>query len=160
MPAGRKSVPTNIHVLNGTDRPCRRNEDEPDPGLLESVPPVPEILESETAADVWNENAGKFYSSGVLTSSDIDAFTVLSQITAMWIDAVKEFNRKPVFTVEGGMGTEKQNPLINTINTLSAMSLKYFTEFGMTPSSRTKIKVSGLSKKKNKFSSNLLQANS
>ena len=159
MPAGRKKKPLQLHILNETDRPCRRNDKEPIPDIPETIPVPPDNI-SESAKKVWRDNVEAFYNAGVLTSLDINAFTFLAQITGMWFDAVDEFKKDPSFTRFTANGNEMQNPLVGTINTLSNLSAKYFSEFGMTPSSRTKIKVENQQKKQNKFTINAQQGNS
>jgi len=152
MPAGRKNLPFNIHVLNGTDRPCRRNEDEPQPELFDEVPQPPGYL-TTSAVEEWLEMAPQLHRLGILTKFDLPAFEMYCNARGTAIDAINELKHSTL-TITSDKGNELQNPLVAIINRSTEIAMKIASEFGMTPSSRTKLKVDPSVKKKNKFSDN------
>lgn len=108
---GRKSKPMAIKILEG-ERKCRINLDEPKFAPSSSIPP--EWLEGY-AQEHWDELAPMLQKSGVLTEGDRMNLAILCVLYAQL----------------------RFDPL-----DYKAMDryLKFSTEFGMTPSSRTRIK--------------------
>jgi len=172
MPAGRKPLPRKFHVLNGTDRPCRRNEDEPKPDIDNEVPRPPKEIPT-AAKKKWKELAKEFHASGILTKIDYDALETYCKTWATLKEA-EELIKKTVMSIKTADGTTIktglitvtkngnviQSPLLNIINTARRDGIKFLSEFGATPSSRTKIKVDTQQKKKNRFAINAQQASS
>lgn len=154
MPAGRKKLPTKFHVLNGTDRPCRRNKDEPQPDIPDSLQRPPKHL-SKSAKKEWKRMGTILHNAGLLSELDYSAFTKYCIAEGHIVDATNEMGNK--FTVTGAKGTMIQNPLMAIINKSMDISRRFLIEYGMTPSSRTKIKVSKPDKNRNKFVDNISQ---
>jgi len=152
MTAGRPRKPTKLHVINGTDRPCRRNNDEPEPDVVENVPDPPEFL-SDTAKEEWYSISVKLHNIGVLTDIDLSMLALYCQAYGRWVDAEKKITPANM-VVKTKNGNPINNPYLNIANTSMRDCHRYLAEFGMTPSSRTKIRVDGSAKKKNKFLEN------
>lgn len=164
MPAGRKKLPLKLHVLNGTDRPCRRNEDEPIPDIPKEIPKPPDFL-SDSAKVEWVTMAEKLYNLGLLTEIDHSALALYCQAWGEFKDAQKEIygdEEKGVlgkgFTTISDKGNELQHPLVGISHNAMQIAHKFLTEFGMTPASRSKTKGSTPVKKENKFSGNAQRA--
>lgn len=160
MTAGRKKKPTNMHVINGTDRPCRRNDDEPQPDLLNKIPDPPSFL-SDYAVEEWFSMSEKLYSLGLLSNIDTSAFSLYCQSWGEFVEAQEKINGNiekgtigTGLTITTDKGNELQHPLVSISHTAMTLCHKFLSEFGMTPSSRSKVKVSDPGKKKNKFSEN------
>jgi P27 family predicted phage terminase small subunit len=158
MPAGRKPLPRKFHVLNGTDRPCRRNDSEPVPDEFKDIPKPPAHL-SKTAKKEWERMSKVLYSSGLLTQLDYSEFAIYCQSWGRWVDAEKKISDTSM-VVKTANGNPINNPYMNIANTAMRDCHKFLSEFGMTPSSRTKIKVENQQKKQNKFTINAQQGNS
>lgn len=156
MPAGRKRLPTKFHVLNGTDRPCRRNDNEPVPDEYSDIPKPPAHL-SKTAKKEWKRMSKILHSSGLLTQLDFSQFAIYCQAWGRWVDAEKKISETNM-VVKTANGNPINNPYMNIANTAMRDCHKFLSEFGMTPSSRTKIKVENQNKKQNKFTVNAQQA--
>lgn len=156
MPAGRKRLPTKFHVLNGTDRPCRRNDDEPIPEGFIDIPKPPVHL-SKSAKKEWKRMSEILHSNGLLTQLDYSQFAIYCQAWGRWVDAEKKITENSM-VVKTANGNPINNPYMNIANTAMRDCHKFLSEFGMTPSSRTKIKVENQTKKQNKFSVNAQQA--
>lgn len=160
MTAGRPRKPTNLHVINGTDRPCRRNDDEPQPDIIDDIP-YPAFKLSDSAMDQWTPICRELMNMRVLTRADIWALTLCCQALGQFIDAQDEIYGDEEsgkigagFTITTDKGNELQHPAVAVSNRAFELAAKMLTEFGMTPSSRTKIKVSPGQKKQNRFSGN------
>jgi P27 family predicted phage terminase small subunit len=158
MPAGRKRLPTKFHVLNGTDRPCRRNDEEPAPDVFNKIPDPPEHL-SVSAKKEWGRMSVILHSNGLLTQLDYSQFAIYCQAWGRWVDAESSISENSM-VVQTANGNPVNNPYINIANTAMRDCHKFLSEFGMTPSSRTKIKVENQQKKQNKFTINAQQGNS
>lgn len=160
MPAGRKKKPTQFHVLNGTDRPCRRNEDEPQPDISDATPEPPSFL-SDSAKAEWVNISKKLYDAGLLTEIDHSALALYCQAWGEFLDAQLEIYGDEEqgiigkgFTVISDKGNELQNPVVAISHRAMELCHKFLTEFGMTPSSRTKTKSEKKKKNVNRFAEN------
>ena len=169
MPAGRKKLPTQFHILNGTDRPCRRNDEEPIPESDFNIPKPPKHL-SKSAKKEWGRMSKILHSNGLLTKLDYSEFEIYCQAYGRWVDAEELMKKTPTYIkladgtkIGTGMimmtknGNAIQSPLLNIATSAMRDCDKYLSEFGMTPSSRTKIKVGNAQKKQNKFTVNTQQ---
>jgi len=161
MSQGRKPKPREFHVINGTDRPCRRNKEEPKPDIPDEIPSAPEFL-SDSAQAEWDNISKKLYNNGLLTEIDYSALALYCQAWGEFVDAQLEIygdEEKGIvgkgFTVISDKGNELQNPLVGISHRAMELCHKFLTEFGMTPSSRTKTKSEKKNKNKNRFSENL-----
>ena len=137
--AGRKPLPTQVKPLRGTAQRCRMNPDEPAPDP--SLPDAPTHLSPE-AREEWDRVAGELYDLGVLSAVDRAALAAYCQAYGRWVAAERELRRE-----DGSMnlisvtsnGNVIQNPLVGIANKSLELMHKYLTEFGMSPSSRTRV---------------------
>jgi len=137
MPRGRKPKPTNLKLLEGTFRPDRanKNEPKPDPG----IPDPPECL-SPVALEKWKRITPELESLGLLTQIDGDALARYCQHYAIWVEAVGNVQEIGL-VVKSKKGNPIQNPYLGIANRANDILAKLESEFGMTPSSRTRIGV-------------------
>ena len=133
--AGRKKLPTKLHILKGTDRKDRTNPSEPEPEL--KIPTPPEHL-SEYALKEWNRITAELELIGLLTELDRTEL-------AMYCQAYGRIVKYEKIVAEKGElyktpnGSVQLSPAMWVINKAMEQCHKYLTEFGMTPSSRTKV---------------------
>ena len=86
--------------------------------------------------------AGELYDLGVLSAVDRAALAAYCQAYGRWVAAERELRRE-----DGSMnlisvtsnGNVIQNPLVGIANKSLELMHKYLTEFGMSPSSRTRV---------------------
>ncbi len=136
MTAGRKPVPQGVRELRGTDRADRSNPDEPKPPV--ELPDPPAHL-TPTAIEVWYRVGRALVELRVLTAIDLDAFGSYCTL----VSRVAELERKikvDDYKTVGSSGTPIQNPEVRTLNELRAQLLRHAVEFGLTPSSRSRIR--------------------
>ena len=113
---------------------------------------------SKTAKKEWKRMSEVLHSNGLLTQLDYSQFAIYCQAWGRWVDAEKKITETSM-VVKTANGNPINNPYMNIANTAMRDCHKFLSEFGMTPSSRTKIKVENQTKRKNPFSQNAQQAN-
>ena len=77
MATGRKPIPTNVHVLHGTDRSDRINPDEPKPEP--AIPECPDHLDAEAKRE-WERVTEALHALGVLADIDRSAIAAYCQL--------------------------------------------------------------------------------
>lgn len=135
--AGRKPLPTQLKLVKGTARPHRLNPDEPKPVV--ATPPPPDHLDEATAAK-FTEMAELLARHGVMTELDVGALARYVVIWRRWLEAEAEVKRRgPVVKTVGG--NIIQNPFLAVANKCLAQMGQIESEFGLTPSSRTRVRM-------------------
>ena len=167
MKTGRKPLPSKIKDLRGGKNTYHRkpNKKEPQPETSDKVPKAPAYL-SEVARKHWPLIAKELHGMGLLTKVDIVALAAYCECFASWVDIVEKLQTYGIWTktpvkrdkdrvVDGkvvkgkvlGGGHIVQSPFWSMKNKVEAEMRKWMTEFGMTPSSRSKVQAT--EKKKN-----------
>ena len=135
--AGRKPLPTHLKLVKGTARPHRLNKDEPKPAV--AVPEPPTHLD-ERACAKFAVMAELLARHGVMTELDAGALSRYVVVWCRWIDAETEIKRRgPVVKTEGG--NVIQNPFLAVANKCLLQMAQIESEFGLTPSSRSRIRM-------------------
>ncbi len=145
---GQKPKPTNLKVIHGTAQPCRMNPREPKPEKLASPKP-PRTLSTE-ARKHWRRITRDLESCGVLTNMDQDALSVYCELYAQWVEAGDMVRKKGMVIADpryADRKTEKGKAMVVPVLSpyfraslkLSDQMKQMLVEFGMTPSSRTRV---------------------
>lgn len=130
--------PTHLRVLEGN--PSRRplNENEPQPKKI--MPPCPKHL-TPGARKQWKKLGRSLFDLGLLTEIDGDALALYCEAKARWIDAIQRLEKYPDVV----LSPKSKFPVINPVFNIACASFeqmrKLLAEFGMTPSSRSRIGV-------------------
>lgn len=137
--AGRVKLPDNIKVLRGTDQPCRMNPDQPEYESTRLACPFGSDQPEHAA--YWQQIVPQLIRAGVATDIDESALRVLCE---KWIE-YRTFQSKvdeygPVIKAPKSDYIQL-SPYYTGMKQALADWQKMMTEFGMTPASRTKIKV-------------------
>ena len=132
---GRKPKPTAVKVLEGNPGKRQLNPFEPQPG--KGAPQCPEWL-NEEAKKEWNRLAKNLENLGTLTELDMAAFAGYCQAYARWKEA-EEFIEKHGTIVKTPSGYWQQVPQVSIAQSNLKIMLKFCSEFGLTPSSRSRI---------------------
>lgn len=136
---GRRPKPTALKLLTGADKkhPERLNDREPrlEPGL----PPAPREL-TPRAKREWRRLGRLLLAANIPTELDALALGALCQSYARWIEAQEAIARTGLL-VRGDKGIPRINPLLAISRDCQAEYTRLLTEFGMTPSSRSRIRV-------------------
>lgn len=153
MRPGPPPKPTAIKKLQGNPgkRPLPKNEPQPDP--LEKIPKPPSYL-SKGAKKIWKEEAPKLAKLGVLTEIDLKTFSIVCSVLFRYEEAERQMNRlaKKEDPLNGAISVNSRgnmdcSALLDLSHKSMNMALKYLAEFGMTPSSRSRIEIKKAPKK-------------
>lgn len=144
MPSPRPK-PTRLKLLEGNPGKRPLNENEVDPDVESCIPDPPDQL-SDIAKKEWLNMGEKLHRLGLLTEIDYTAFSFYCQAYARWIEAEGEI-KKTGLVIKTTNGNFINSPYVGIANTSMRDCHRYLIEFGMTPSSRTKVEVKGVSKK-------------
>lgn len=147
---GRKPKPIELRVLHGTAAERARAE-HPQPRRV--LPRCPEFLTGE-GARCWKRLSRELYDAGLLTTVDRDALAAYCAAFARWRKAEDALTHSGEVirteaktevdadgkTVKTGGGNIVQNPWLAVSNKALETMSKLGAEFGMTPSSRSRVK--------------------
>ncbi len=139
MAIGRPPKPKIFKLLDG-DRADRINEDEPEPEP--GIPGYPDHLSDKERA-AWDWIGSELNDTGVLTRLDGIGLAMIATVYATWVDAKANVEKYGPISVNKERGTVYENPYSNIANRALKQLQSLLTEFGMTPSSRTRIAVVG-----------------
>ena len=135
MNPGTKPKPKALRLLQGEKKKSRINQNEPQPEL--GVPVCPAFL-SETAKAEWDRISKELDKLGLLTEMDMAALAGYCDAYGRWADASVILKKEGLI-----IRTETDRIVQNPALAIIAQALKemkgFLVEFGMTPSSRTRV---------------------
>lgn len=142
---GRKPKPTVLKLIAGNPgrRPLNPAEAKPE----NTLPPCPEHL-SDSAKREWERIAPSLHAAGLLTSIDGAALAGYCDAYGRWEDA-NAMIRRTGMVVKSPKGFAIQSPFVGIANRALDQMKMFLVEFGMTPSSRSRITVAGHDEKDN-----------
>lgn len=132
---GRKPKPTAVKELEGNPGKRALNEFEPKP--QKKAPKCPTWLDTEAKKE-WRRVAKQLEELGVLTEVDMAAFSGYCEAYARWKEA-EEFISKHGTIVKTPSGYWQQVPQVSIAQTYLKIMIKFCEQFGLTPSSRSRI---------------------
>jgi len=132
---GRKPKPTALKELEGNPgrRSLNKNEPKPDP----KAPRCPSWLEDEAKKE-WKRTGKILEQMGLLTEMDMAAFAGYCQAYARWKEA-EEFITQHGTMLRTPNGYLQQVPQVSIAQTNLKIMLKFCEQFGLTPSSRSRM---------------------
>ena len=132
---GRKPVPTNLRILRGNPgkRPLPK---EPKYKEIVEIPKAPKYL-NKVGKQEWKRAATILTEVKVLTENDIQALGAYCVNYQTWVDCIAKLQEEGLTTIR--KNSVMVSPYFVMSNQLSKEMRAYWTEFGMTPSSRTKV---------------------
>lgn len=148
---GRPPKPTALKAVEGNRGKRATNKQEPDPDYVEDLAP-PAWLPRD-AKKVWNNVAPKLRSAKLLTVVDIELLAMGCVSIAQYRHAVKQAGARLVIdkaTADPADQVDAEddaprgaclNPWLIVQSMAFKQSMKVFTEFGMSPSSRTRLAI-------------------
>jgi P27 family predicted phage terminase small subunit len=136
---GRKPLPSNVVRLRGNPGKRRLNGSEPTPAPV--VPACPACL-GEAARREWKRLARELAELGLLTRIDRGMLAAYCQAHALWTEAVSSIERYGTM-VKSPNGFPMQSPYVAVANKQVEIMGRIAAEFGMTPSSRSRIRAAG-----------------
>tara|TARA_Y100001951_G_scaffold105340_1_gene122087 strand:+ start:42 stop:503 length:462 start_codon:yes stop_codon:yes gene_type:complete len=136
MGKGRKPTPSHLKVVRGTDRADRRNNAEPQPSKCR--PDAPDTM-TDVGREAWDYVVGILDRMGILTEADAMAVELLCEARADWLSARDEITAAGGETYTTEAGLIKAHPAVAMRNDAARRMQSLLAEFGMSPSSRSKV---------------------
>lgn len=134
---GRRPKPSAIKELEGNPGKRALNKKEPKPAA--GVPKCPNHIKGAARTE-WNRLIAELAEMKLLVRADRAAIGLCCSAWAMYVKACNKLEKEGevVITEKGGM---YQNPWVGIRNRSMEQVHKFYTEFGLTPSSRSRVKV-------------------
>jgi len=139
---GRKKIPTALKLIKGTARKHRTNFKEPK--ISVEAPKPPSHL-GKIAKEEWKRKIPVLLQMGIISLGDDAALAAYCMAYERWVTAEKALQKKKeTLTLSTLTGNIIQNPLVGVANRAMELMHKFLIEFGLTPVSRTRIKVDNI----------------
>jgi P27 family predicted phage terminase small subunit len=132
---GRKPKPTAAKELAGNPGKRPLNDREPKPAV--KLPTCPAHL-SAAARREWRRMGRQLLDLGVLTTVDRAVLAAYCVAYARWAEAEAQVSKLGL-VVKTSAGNLIQNPYLSIANRAMEQTAKLASEFGMTPSSRSRV---------------------
>ena len=134
---GRKQKPTALKKLQGN--PGKRKLNNAEPRLPPDLPDAPQHL-NKAAHQEWQRVAQELFRIGILTQIDRAALAAYCQAYGRWVEAEEKVKRTGE-VLQAESGGFYQNPYLSIAHRMMELMVKFGSEFGLTPSSRARLKV-------------------
>lgn len=131
-----KPLPTNLKAFKKTERKCRVNELEPMPDSDRIMPP--EEL-TPAALKHWDLVVEQLKAAGIMTNLDNQALGIYCEAYTRWAEANAKIAEHGM-VIKAPSGYPVQSPYLSISNRAFEQMRAMLSEFGMTPSSRSRIK--------------------
>jgi P27 family predicted phage terminase small subunit len=135
---GRKPKPTIIRALEGNPGKRRLNEREPTPPS--GLPDCPSHLDDEARAE-WFRTAKVLSDMGLLTRADRTALAAYCTVYSRWVQAEAQVRKFGAIVKSPEKGFPMKSPYLSVADQALEAMRKFMVEFGLTPSSRSRIRV-------------------
>jgi len=135
---GPKTQPTKLKILR--NNPGRRplNDNEPDPDT--EAPAMPKGRLDDVAKKEWNRMAPLLEKLGLLTEIDHGMFEAMCIAYSDWVKYSKQARERPLIKSQNSNYVQI-SPFITLAQNALKNYLKIAAEFGLSPSSRSNLKV-------------------
>ncbi len=132
---GVRPLPTKLKVVRGTLRKGRINAQEP--ALPAEIPRCPAHLGDEAKRE-WKRVSRDLAACGLLTRIDRAALALYCEAWGRWVQAEEALRRYGVM-IKAPSGFPMQSPYLAVANRAMEQIRALLSEFGMSPSSRTRV---------------------
>ena len=134
---GPKRTPNALKIARGNPGHYPINDREPK--IVGEIGDCPDWLVPE-AKKKWEKTIKSLEDSGVLTGVDGYALAIYCDTWAHWKAATRRLHQDG-YTIEGVKGGDVKHPVAQVVKDCAALCLRFQNEFGMTPSSRSSIRI-------------------
>lgn len=137
MARGRKPKPTKIKQLEGN--PGKRALNKQEPKTKSVIPICPSHLKGAARTE-WGTLTKELHALGLISTVDRAALAICCTAWADYVQASNKLVKEGAVIIsdKGGM---YQNPWVAIKKRSMDQVMKFYSEFGMTPSSRSRVKV-------------------
>lgn len=143
MTVGRKPKPTALKLVTGN--PGKRALPKNEPVIASSEPTPPGFLCDDAKVE-WGRVCSTLSAAGLMTELDRAALAAYCTAYGRWAQAERALNRmaakdelNAALLIKTSNGNAIQNPLVGIANKAMSDLVRYCTEFGMTPSARSRV---------------------
>jgi P27 family predicted phage terminase small subunit len=147
MARGRKRKPAAEHKANGN--PGRRNI-RAEPEFPKAVGAMPPDYLNEVAKRKWHSLMPMLEKSGAITECDLTLFAAFCVHFSLWQEALKELGEQGAIHITP-KGCQQVSPYDTMVRQHAALMHKLGSEFGLTPSTRSKVALVGDGAEKDEF---------
>jgi len=135
---GRKPKPTLLKVLDGN--PGKRTLNDREPVAPEGMPDPPAWLDDEARAE-WDRVTVDLAGMGLLSPADRPALTAYCTAWSRWVEAEAMVKKFGSIVKSPEKGFPMKSPYLSIADQALETMRKLMVEFGLTPSSRSRIRV-------------------
>jgi P27 family predicted phage terminase small subunit len=135
---GRKPTPTMLKVLSGN--PGKRPLNEREPVTPQGLPEMPAWLDDEGQAE-WRRITADLAEMGLLSKADRPALAAYCTAWSRWVDAEAQVKKYGAVVKSPDKGFPMKSPYLSIAEQSLETMRKLMVEFGLTPSSRSRIRV-------------------
>ncbi len=132
---GRKPKPSALKMFEGNRGKRALNQNEPKPAV--QTPECPVHLDDEAQAE-WSRITPELSTIGLIARIDRAALAAYSQAWSRWVKAEEMLKPSGPVVKSKTTGAIYQNPHLAVANRAMKQMRDFLTEFGMTPSSRSR----------------------
>lgn len=143
MAVGRKPKPTALKLVTGN--PGKRALPKKEAKVALSEPQPPSFLCDDAKVE-WGRVVSVLYAAGLMTELDRAALAAYCAAYGRWAQAERAINRmaakdelNAALMIKTTNGNAVQNPLVGIANKAKSDMVRYASEFGMTPSARSRV---------------------
>ncbi|TWU03061.1 Phage terminase, small subunit [Symmachiella macrocystis] len=133
---GRKPKPTALKTLEGN--PGKRPLNAREPHAKPEVPDCPEHLDDIARAE-WFRTAKVLIDMGLLTLADRSALAAYCVAYSRWVHAEEQVKKYGTIVKSPAKGFPMKSPYLTVADQAMEAMRKLMVEFGLTPSSRSRI---------------------
>ena len=139
---GPAPKPTKLKLAQGN--PGKRPLNESEPEAITGQPPMPDEM-GETQRAVWDQVTASLQSMDLLAETDAGPIERYSRLLVLWRKLMafieKHGETYPVKEADGRVKMIRPLPQVAQLQAITTQLLRLEQEFGLTPSSRTRIRV-------------------
>ena len=136
MATGRKPKPTAIRLLQGN--PGKRPLNTAEPMPAPKIPSPPDHIKGEARKE-WFRISKQLHELGLLTEIDRAALAAYCVAWGRWVEAEEQLTKYGTVIKSPDKGWLVQSPYLSIANRAMDQMAKLLTEFGMSPSSRSRV---------------------
>lgn len=156
---GKKPTPTKDKIGKGTYRKDRAHADEVEFDIMAENCPAPGVLDANGKQE-WDRIVPQLQSRGILNVTDQSIVLAYCLEMQAYLKAKKDIEAKGEYLEaenKAGATYYAINPSVQIGNKALSNAMRIATEFGFTPSSRTRISVGGSKKTENPDEATLMR---
>ena len=135
---GRKPKPTVLKIREGN--PGKRAINGAEPTAPSDVPSCPDFLD-EVAQEEWYRISGILCEMGLLSTADRAALAAYCTVYSRWVHAEQQVKKFGTIVKSPEKGFPMKSPYLTVADQAMESMRKFLVEFGLTPSSRSRLRV-------------------